>query len=209
MKKIILIVCVLCFFIESNAQETTGGSRDNYPVIGNGDVDNMSEGDNDETEVRRRHFILDCLERYRTAYLVKDIDFLEKFLSNDELIFVGSNVVSRPGIELTGLDKQCLLEFVKRRFRLKDGCQVSIDSIEVKRSSDPELPNLYGVTLQQTFISSDYSDKGYLFMLWDFTDEEHPRSLVRTWQPYRLSDGSELPKENIISLEKISKIFSR
>jgi len=38
------------------------------------------------------------------------------------------------------------------------------------------------VTLHQSWRSSTYNDDGWLFLLWDFNDEEHPQILVRTWQ---------------------------
>ncbi len=38
------------------------------------------------------------------------------------------------------------------------------------------------MTLHQSWRSSTYNDDGWLFLLWDFNDEEHPQILVRTWQ---------------------------
>ena len=45
--------------------------------------------------------------------------------------------------------------------------------------------------LHQLYSSSTYSDDGYLFLLWDFRDEENPKIHVRTWQPKYL-DQSQL-----------------
>ena len=42
--------------------------------------------------------------------------------------------------------------------------------------------NIYGVTLHQAWRSSTYNDDGWLFLLWDFNNEEQPQILVRTWQ---------------------------
>jgi hypothetical protein len=50
-------------------------------------------------------------------------------------------------------------------------------------------PQYYGVTLHQDWKtgnskeSVNYQDEGWLFLLWDFTDRDHPVIHVRTWQP--------------------------
>ncbi len=42
---------------------------------------------------------------------------------------------------------------------------------------------IYGVTLRQKYSCDQYSDDGYLFLLWDFRDASMPLIHVRTWQP--------------------------
>ena len=67
-----------------------------------------------------------------------------------------------------------------------------------------ENPNIYGVRLRQEWHSSTYSDVGYLFLLWDFTDEEKPVIHIRTWQPQYLGPNQtpedELPEDEIFSM---------
>ena len=44
-----------------------------------------------------------------------------------------------------------------------------------------------------------YSDEGYLFLVWDFSDEENPKIHVRTWQPLEsVSDESQIMNLNSI-----------
>lgn len=47
---------------------------------------------------------------------------------------------------------------------------------------------MYGVTLHQKYTSTTYSDDGHLFLLWDFTDENHPKIHVRVWQEQDFKD---------------------
>ena len=55
------------------------------------------------------------------------------------------------------------------------------------------LPYIYGVTLRQRYSSDRYSDDGYLFLLWDFTDKSMPVIHVRTWQPAStVADGADV-----------------
>ena len=60
---------------------------------------------------------------------------------------------------------------------------------DIKVSKHPSIDGYYGVVLRQGYESSNYSDEGYLFMIWDFRDESHPQIHVRTWQPYWLDDA--------------------
>ena len=57
----------------------------------------------------------------------------------------------------------------------------------------------YGVTVLHGWTSGNYHDEGYLFMLWDFTDENASQIHVRTWQPSMIN-GKPLPKDEIFSL---------
>ena len=42
-------------------------------------------------------------------------------------------------------------------------------------------------------------DIGYLSLLWDFTDEDHPQIHVRTWQPDEIN-GDRILEDEIFSL---------
>ena len=60
--------------------------------------------------------------------------------------------------------------------------------------------NMFGVRLLQEWRSSNYSDVGYLFLLWDFTDKNKPVIHVRTWQPEYVGDVRQEPDVNISTL---------
>ena len=84
-----------------------------------------------------------------------------------------------------------------RVFNTTQYVRVTFDEIEVMRH--PTNPNFYGVTLHQGYTSNTYHDDGYLFLLWDFRNEQAPEIHVRTWQPDRL-EGRALPRDEVFSL---------
>ena len=167
--------------------------------------------DNKEiTDLRRRQLILDYVEQFRTAYNQKDINFLQDVFSDDALIITGHVTKRKTGDGIPLPDKiaykkQTKTEYISRLrtvFGTNKQIRVTFDEIEVMRH--PTNKNFYGVTLHQGYTSDRYHDDGYLFLLWDFTDEEHPQIHVRTWQPDAYdSDGKgtkRIPKDEIFSL---------
>lgn len=136
--------------------------------------------------------ILYWVEQFRNAYNKKDIDFMEKVFSEDALIVTGKVMkrvdrdVPKPKVEYTTMGKQQYLANLRKVFSSNSYINVHFDSIEVVRHGSK--PNFYGVTLLQGWSSSNYSDEGIVFIIWDFTNEESPTILVRTWQPMEEDD---------------------
>lgn len=157
------------------------------------------------TDLRRRQLILDYVERFRTSYNQKDIGFLQQVFSDDALIITGKVITQKPvdGIRLPDKivykqqTKQEYLTNLRRVFANNSYIKVSFDQIKVMRH--PVNADYYGVTLHQGYSASRYHDDGYLFLLWDFSDEEHPQIHVRTWQPDQFN-GAPLPEDEIFSL---------
>lgn len=171
---------------------------------------NVIRGNMDLTDFRRRQLILDYVEQFRTSYNTKDIHFLEQVFSDDALIITGKVVKSKksdgafaPAEKITykKYSKQEYLSHLKATFAAKSWIKVTFDEIEVMRH--PTNTNFYGVTLHQGYSSSNYHDDGYLFLLWDFSDEDHPQIHVRTWQPDQYN-GKALPKSEIFSISDFS-----
>ena len=156
------------------------------------------------TDLRRRQMILDYVEQFRTAYNQKDINFLNQVFSDDALIITGRVITQKHAegfssqkIVYNKQNKQQYLTNLSRVFRAASYIKVTFDEVEVMRH--PVNANFYGVTLHQGYTSNRYHDDGYLFLLWDFTDEAHPQIHVRTWQPDRVG-GKALPKDEIFTL---------
>lgn len=167
---------------------------------------NVVRANKELTDLRRRQLILDYVEQFRTSYNTKDIKFLEQVFSDDALIITGKVVQSKksdgaftPAEKITykKYNKQEYLTHLKASFKAKSWIKVTFDEIEVMRH--PANKDFYGVTLHQGYSSSNYHDDGYLFLLWDFSDESHPQIHVRTWQPDQFN-GKPLPKDEIFSL---------
>jgi hypothetical protein len=73
-----------------------------------------------------------------------------------------------------------------------------IDDIEVMRH--PVNTHFYGVTIKNDWTAEDvYHDEGYLFQLWDFTNENDPQINVTTWQP-EMVNGKPISRDEIYSL---------
>lgn len=150
-------------------------------------------------DVRRRQMILDYVDQFRTAYNQKNINFLNQVFSEDALIITGTviTVKHREGftsqkIRYNKQNKEQYLRRLKDVFAKNAYIKVDFDEIEVMRH--PVNENFYGVTLKQWWTSGrkrgeGYHDEGYVFLLWDFTDENAPQIHVRTWQPEQTPKG--------------------
>ena len=156
------------------------------------------------TDLRRRQLILDYVEQFRTAYNQKDINFLNQVFSDDALIITGTVIqqkhsegFSTPKIKYNKQTKEQYIKNLRGVFARNSYIKVTFDEIEVMRH--PVNPNFYGVTLLQGWTSGKYHDDGYLFLLWDFTNESAPQIHVRTWQPDKIGDKP-LPKDEVFSL---------
>lgn len=166
---------------------------------------NVIKGNKEVTDLRRRQLILDYVEHFRTAYNQKDKEFLEAVFSDDALIITGKVVQRKTGdgirlperVEYTRQTKQQYMTKLSRIFSMNKHVKVTFDEIEVMRH--PTNVDFYGVTLHQGWTTDRYHDDGYLFLLWDFRDEQHPQIHVRTWQPDHIN-GGKLPKEEIFNL---------
>ncbi|MBO4850601.1 MAG: nuclear transport factor 2 family protein [Prevotella sp.] len=156
------------------------------------------------TDLRRRQMILDYVEQFRTAYNQKDIKFLNQVFSDDALIITGKVIMQKHAegfssqkIEYNKQSKKEYIDKLRRIFQNARYFKITFDEIEVMRH--PTNPNFYGVTLLQGYTNNSYHDDGYLFLLWDFTNENQPQIHVRTWQPDKVG-GKPLPKDEVFTL---------
>jgi len=139
----------------------------------------------------RRMQIVSWVNQFRNAYVQKDIEFMENVFSDDALIVTGK-VLKRtssdvkPPVQYTTQGKEQYLAGLRRVFKNNSYINVKFDDIEIVRHGSK--PNYYGVTLRQGWFTKNYSDEGIVFIVWDFTDELHPKIMVRTWQPMEVDD---------------------
>ena len=156
---------------------------------------------------RRRQVILDFVENFRTAYNRKDIPFLTQVFSDDALIITGRQIKQAKadaGISLAKsfeYKRQTKAEYLANLtgvFQRNKTIKVIFDDIKVVKH--PMKDYYYGVTLRQGWRADTYSDVGYVFLLMDFKDENNPIIHVRTWQPNKYDDGTEVPEDKIFSL---------
>lgn len=179
-----------------------------YLTIGMNMYSQVMANKTEVSDVRRRMEILDYVEHFRTSYNQKDMNFLRQVFSNDALIITGRVIKVQksdvfPGgnkIIYTKQTKQQYLANLARAFKTNKYIKVNFDDIKVV--AHPTKANVYGVTVHQTWNSSRYSDEGYVFMIWDFTNEDEPKIHVRTWQPDYIDKAhkQKLPENEVFDL---------
>lgn len=188
--------------------DATGAISDFHLAIDNNLYLKVLKRGTDVTDLRYRQMILDYVEQFRTAYNTKDINFLEQIFSDDALIITGKVVKTVPS-EMNNFMPQEKVEYVKSNkkqyltrlssvFKANNHIRVIFDEIKVMKH--PAKANYYGVTLKQGYSSDNYSDVGYLFLLWDFNNPEAPQIHVRTWQP-EMYNGKPIPEEEIFTCD--------
>ena len=169
------------------------------------------------SDLRQRQLILNYVEDFRTAYEKKDIDFLEMVFSDDALIITGKVILRKKGergiqmkpeITYTKYSKKEYLDRLRTHvFPNTKTIDVTFGTVEVVKH--PSIEGYFGVLVRQGYKSvfksgAIYEDDGYLFMLWDFRDENRPQIHVRTWQPYWMNEA----KTQSISEDQIININS-
>ncbi|MBU1985583.1 hypothetical protein KJ815_14405, partial [bacterium] len=146
--------------------------------------------------------IYNFLEVFRTAYNRKDLDYITKVYSDSALIIVGRVVKDAPKgddfltrtsltgeqIQFVRRSKKQYVEQLSRAFTANE--YISVEFEEVGVLQHHLNPRIFGVNLEQSWKSSNYSDHGYLFLMFDFSDERNPLVHVRSWQPVKFEDGS-------------------
>ena len=157
----------------------------------------------DQWKPDSRMILINFLEDYQTAYALKRIDYLDKIFSDDALIIVGTvlkqkqkgdnmQLSSEARVRYDTLSKARFIDnlrnvFVKNEF-------VNIRFLDTDFTQHQSGMELYGVQLKQEYMSSNYGDVGYLFLMVDLRDEL-PVIHVRTWEPEKT--------ENPISFDDI------
>lgn len=169
-------------------------------------------------EKERQMIIMQYIERFRTAYNQRDSAYIEQIFSDDALIITGKVVTTRSQgdasgmsqkVEYTKQTKEQYIRNLKKAFRRNKWIDVKFSEIGengenggcagITRSTID--PTKYGVRLRQEWNSSNYSDKGYLFLLWEFPEnDKSPIIHVRTWQPEWVGDKRQQPDDDISTL---------
>lgn len=155
---------------------------------------------NDVTDLRRRQLIVEFIENFRTAYTLKDLNYLNMLYSDNALIITGKVIkkyVDGEWKAISTFKKQTKHEYItnlNQIFKVSKIIDVKFDSISVVQH--PSFPNLYGVNLTQDWNSEKiaggkYHDNGYIFLVIDFKIEDKPIIWVRTWQ-----DKKDITKKN-------------
>lgn len=169
-------------------------------------------------EKEKQMIILQYVERFRTAYNQKDIATIEQMFSDDALIITGRVVMTKKNddsqsaqfnVEYNKQNKQQYISNLRRAFLRNKWIDVKFSQIG-ENGEDGGCAGItrsridgtkYGVRLRQSWKSSNYSDEGYLFLLWEFPENGgDPIIHVRTWQPEYAGGVRRQPDDNISTL---------
>lgn len=176
-----------------------------------------SSGGQAVTDEARRRTILGFVENYRNYYIEMNLDAIKQIFDDNALIITGRVIKvankNKGDNNKMSISKQTTyrkqnkaeyMQSLQTLFKNTACIQLEFDYDGVSVVQDKSKPYIYGVTLKQYWNSKNkagkhYSDEGYLFLVWDFSDEENPKIHVRTWQPLEsVSDESQIMNLNSI-----------
>jgi hypothetical protein len=160
-------------------------------------------------DLSKRLKIIDFVEKFKTAYNTRDLDFLKLVFSENALIITGKVVkvyestdkpnvtVAKEKIEYVTQTKSRYIAKMKVIFATNKYINIEFSDYIVMQH--PHYPEIYGVTFKQYWNTSNYKDTGYVFLMIDFEDEDNPIIHVRTWQPDEYN-GEKLKREEIFTI---------
>jgi len=170
-----------------------------------GKIDNLTFGldktaqddilGNDAWNDTTRYAIMQFLENYKTAFAMKDIDYIQGVFDKDATIITGyvtkRAVNTSPdnggitmkvdNIAYQTYTKDEYIKKLAKSFASKEFINIRFSSNEViKLGKGGES---YAIQIMQDYYSSNYGDKGFLMLIVDANDPSAPIIKLRTWQP--------------------------
>lgn len=142
-----------------------------------------------------RFAIMNFLENYKTAYALKRLDYITTIFDDDAVIITGKVVkVSTKGngqktneiIKYNRYTKDSYLKYLKNSFASKEYINLRFADNDVRKLG--KGGEIYSIQISQEYYSSNYGDKGYLFLMVDINNPDEPIIKVRTWQPEKDPD---------------------
>lgn len=140
-----------------------------------------------------RLILTNFLEEYKTAYALKDLDFIKNVFDDNAVIITG-RVTNRTkfAIERSNyLDSKIIKynRYTKKEYlRHLEHCFAGNEYINIRFANNDIVKagkggETYGIQIKQDYFSSTYGDTGYLFIMVDINNPDSPVIKVRTWQP--------------------------
>ena len=144
-----------------------------------------------------RMAIMNFLENYKTAYALKRLEYIRGLFDDNAVIITavvsnkapmtlkdGNKSMSVKGQKTIRYNRQTKDEYLRNLARCFNNNEfVNIrfsDNDVIKCGAEGEV---YSIQIGQDYYSTNYGDKGYLFLMVDINNPEQPIIKVRTWQP--------------------------
>lgn len=145
-----------------------------------------------------RLILTNFLEEYKTAYALKDLDFIRNVFDDNAVIITG-RMTNRPKsvIENSGYIDSKIVKYNRQSkneyLRNLEHCFAGNEFINIRFANNDVIKagrggETYGIQIKQDYYSSTYGDTGYLFLMVDVNDPDSPSIKVRTWQPEKDPD---------------------
>lgn len=138
------------------------------------------------------------LEDYRTAYCLKNIDYIDKVFADDAYIIVG-RVLQKSTVKFSdsahylfdttnvSYSKQTKEQYVsnlRKSFKSKEFVNIRFEECNVAKGYYAK-DGIYAVQVKQMYFSNNYADEGILTLAIDMREDTHPLVRVRVWQAER------------------------
>lgn len=146
--------------------------------------------------------LITFLEDFQTAYMTKDLPYLNHIFSDDALIIVGhkiekknteNNFMRGDEYEMIQKSKADYMVALNDMFRKREYVNIRFTDVTVEESY--RTKNIFGISLAQDFAADTYVDNGYLFLYVDLRKE--PIIYVRTWQPEKTTVEEQFTLRNV------------
>lgn len=150
----------------------------------------------------KRQVIIKFVERYRTAFLGRNLEMIDSMFADEAVIIVGripkksaiKDVYkyvkindAQPDAKYTTYTKASYLKMLAQKFKTQPDIFLGYSTFNIRRKNSDEP--VYGMSMRQNYNATNYSDEGYLFLLVDFKDKQ-PQIYVRAWQPQEWSEDA-------------------
>lgn len=144
-----------------------------------------------------RKAIMTFLENYKTAYALKRLDYIETVFDDDAVIIVANvatkMITKKIGDGQLSMNRQQIirhnrytkdqyLKNLSRCFNSNEFINIRFANNEVRKLG--KGGEFYAIQIAQDYYSTNYGDKGYLFLMVDINDPNTPIIRLRTWQPH-------------------------
>lgn len=155
-----------------------------------------------------RQVIVKFVERYRTAFLGRDIKTLDSLFAEEAVIIIGREMKktrikdvykyskmndAQPEYEKVQYTKKQYLKNQQAVFKSQKDIFIGFSSLRILKKNTNE--KTYGISMRQNYTSTTYGDEGYLFLLVDFNGND-PLIYVRSWQPHEWNDTAMIKLAN-------------
>lgn len=140
-----------------------------------------------------RLILTNFLEEYKTAYALKDLEFVKNVFDDNAVIITGrlingshsrienSNYIDSKIVKYNRQTKNEYLRNLERCFASNEFINIRFANNDVVKAGTGG--ETYGIQIRQDYYSSTYGDTGYLFLMVDVNNPDTPVIKVRTWQP--------------------------